>query len=167
MSYYCNNGEQHSNQGRRNTPLPPITQVFPDISFPSRRSAASPRPERYHPSSSSDTSTPTPPPSRRQDPTFAVYDPRMSLRKEAQKPTISLRDSHTHDSSRKYICEECGQRCPTPSALETHTRTHTGDRPFVCRYHGCRKDFTTSSNLKRHEATHTAGSAFEDHPRRR
>ncbi|KIJ41625.1 hypothetical protein M422DRAFT_255243 [Sphaerobolus stellatus SS14] len=159
MSSYYNNGEQHSSQGQRNTTLPPIAQVFPDM-FPRRRPAASPP--------SSNMPTPTPPPSsRRPDRTFAVFDTGMAPLREAPTPTIPLRETRTHDSCRRYVCEECGQRCPTPSALETHTRTHTGARPYICRYRGCRKDFTTSSNLKRHEATHTAESAFEDHPRRR
>ncbi|KIJ47191.1 hypothetical protein M422DRAFT_45792 [Sphaerobolus stellatus SS14] len=135
--------------------------------FNSRRPVATSRQERYHHLPSSlNTPTPTPSPSsRRTDPTFAVYDPGMSLRNEAPKSSIPLRNSHTHDSSRRYVCEECGQRCPTPSALETHTRTHTRARPYICRYRGCRKDFTTSSNLKRHGATHIAQCAFEDHPR--
>ncbi|KIJ56181.1 hypothetical protein M422DRAFT_239387 [Sphaerobolus stellatus SS14] len=68
--------------------------------------------------------------------------------------------SLTRDPSRRCVCEVCGSRFERNIDLETHMRSHTGERPFVCRVPGCGKAFTVKSNMLRHERTHNADSQF-------
>ena len=43
--------------------------------------------------------------------------------------------------------------------MKMHERTHTGERPFQCKY--CKKGFVNSSNLKAHETVHTGERPFQ------
>ena len=52
----------------------------------------------------------------------------------------------------RFSCSVCAKPFSSASALEIHSRTHSGDRPFVC--HVCSKAFTTKGNLKVHMSTH-------------
>jgi len=52
----------------------------------------------------------------------------------------------------RFSCTVCAKPFASASALEIHSRTHSGDRPFVC--HVCSKAFTTKGNLKVHMSTH-------------
>lgn len=51
----------------------------------------------------------------------------------------------TKDSKRDY-CKLCNKHFGSSSALETHIRSHTGDKPFICAI--CEKGFSTKGNLK-------------------
>ena len=37
-------------------------------------------------------------------------------------------------------------------------RTHTGEKPFVCKYPGCERRFTNSSDRKKHAHSHNIGT---------
>jgi hypothetical protein len=50
-----------------------------------------------------------------------------------------------------YVCDVCGKQFDAACKLETHSRSHTGERPFACDQ--CDKAFTVFSNLKRHYKT--------------
>ena len=50
---------------------------------------------------------------------------------------------------RRNLCLVCGKRFQWAADLVKHKRTHTGERPFVCRH--CGLAFTQAGNLKRHE----------------
>jgi hypothetical protein len=62
------------------------------------------------------------------------------------------KDSQEH----KHPCEICTKRFLRPSALVSHMRTHTGEKPFPCRFAGCDRTeaFSVKSNRTRHEAKH-------------
>ncbi|ORY94014.1 hypothetical protein BCR43DRAFT_507243 [Syncephalastrum racemosum] len=55
---------------------------------------------------------------------------------------------------RKYQCVICQKYFSRPSALRTHSYTHTGEKPFECDAPGCGRRFAVISNLRRHFKVH-------------
>ncbi|XP_031620461.1 zinc finger protein 37 homolog [Contarinia nasturtii] len=53
---------------------------------------------------------------------------------------------------KKFKCVDCGYSTNQKGNFKTHTRTHTGEKPYQCDV--CRKEFTNKRSLKRHNATH-------------
>ena len=49
-----------------------------------------------------------------------------------------------------FVCTLCSKEFGTKGSLKTHTRVHTGERPFVCPIDGCGKSFTQHANCTRH-----------------
>jgi uncharacterized Zn-finger protein len=54
---------------------------------------------------------------------------------------------------KSHVCKVCSRSFARPSALTTHIRTHTGERPYGCSLLGCGKTFNVKSNCTRHEDT--------------
>ena len=57
-----------------------------------------------------------------------------------------------------HICQVCDKPFPSSSKLMTHSRTHSGEKPFGCTI--CQKLFSCSSSLKSHHRTHTGEQLF-------
>lgn len=62
----------------------------------------------------------------------------------------SMNDEQNGSESNK--CPICHRMLSCRSALRQHYRTHTGERPFICRL--CGRAFTTKGNLKTHISVH-------------
>ncbi|NWV00812.1 ZN367 protein, partial [Upupa epops] len=63
-------------------------------------------------------------------------------------------------SNSRIRCNICNRVFPREKSLQAHTRTHTGERPYLCDYPGCGKAFVQSGQLKTHQRLHTGEKPF-------
>ncbi|XP_076035519.1 uncharacterized protein LOC143021728 [Oratosquilla oratoria] len=53
-----------------------------------------------------------------------------------------------NDSNKKFRCETCGKAFVYKAKLQSHMRSHTGEKPFMC--HICSSSFSQNCNLTAH-----------------
>ncbi len=92
------------------------------------------------------------------------YNSNLNLKSEIEKmdtgiiplETIRGKNSKKQRSNfrKKNICPYCSKEFSRPSSLQTHTYTHTGEKPFICDFDSCGKKFSVRSNLVRHMKLH-------------
>ena len=56
-------------------------------------------------------------------------------------------------TSYRFCCPICNYATNKKSTFDSHQRSHTGERPFKCKY--CEKSFSHRSGLFKHEHIHT------------
>ena len=69
-------------------------------------------------------------------------------------------------SAKKFQCEypRCQEKFHTRSAMKSHSRLHTGERPYRCAWPGYPKRYRWRSSLRYHRQTH--GDSFSPSSRR-
>ncbi|XP_051782014.1 zinc finger and SCAN domain-containing protein 2-like [Erpetoichthys calabaricus] len=72
----------------------------------------------------------------------------------------SALQKHTrvHTGGKTYCCTECGKQFSQMSHLKSHTRVHTRRKPYCC--NECGKQFSKMSNLQIHTRVHTGEKPY-------
>ncbi|XP_055941996.1 zinc finger protein 112-like [Argiope bruennichi] len=84
-------------------------------------------------------------------------------RKKKFPETFSRKDTlethyRTGTGDKPFMCNVCKKKFSWKSHLDQHYLTHTGERPFVCDF--CEKGFTRKGDLNIHVMTHTGERPF-------
>jgi hypothetical protein len=87
--------------------------------------------------------------------TIPIQDPMSPPSGNWSKKTRSSAGPLRRSPERKHACLVCRKLFLRPSSLETHKRTHTGEKPFPCPVENCSRNtdgnwFSVRSNMTRH-----------------
>lgn len=69
-----------------------------------------------------------------------------------RKMEFHVHQNHRAHEDRRHRCHLCGKGFIYPHKLQEHLNTHTGDKPFKCKF--CNAAFASSSNKRMHERAH-------------
>jgi hypothetical protein len=87
------------------------------------------------------------------------FDPSKVTHFAHELSSMELDDIVSIESGTTYTCEECEKIFYKHTHLESHIRTHCGQKPFVCEI--CQKGFTRKASMLEHVARHKGINCFK------